>query len=205
VFVWNSSGAAQSLEAEGTVVLCNVMKHYPSNTVSCLKEMWIVNDICFEGPSFIEQNTSLPTVFIPLNIFDWTTELQSTHHCTDVSKQLSIPDHLAWTELLQTALCCVQVDIVHIRKIFLCKIKGIFSFCKSQNPTIKKLIYCQKNYLQYAVAVAGSSVWTWYPVSVLIWLIQISWVSSNCTTWWVAIYMYGSSLSSETRNIFWML
>lgn len=70
---------------------------------------------------------------VSLNIFDWTTDHQSRLHCTDVNKQLSRSDHLAETELWQTALRNVQIDIVQVREILLCKIK---EFLPSVNPKI---------------------------------------------------------------------
>ena len=96
------------------------------------QEIWIVSDRCFESLSFIEHNTSLPTI-LSLNIFDWAMDLQSTLHCVDVSKQLRKSDHLAQTELWQTALHNIQMDISHVREILLCKIK---EFLPSVNPKI---------------------------------------------------------------------
>jgi hypothetical protein len=71
---------------------------------------WIVSYRCFTSLSSVEQNTSIPTVFSHLNIFDWATNLQSRLHSTDVNKQLGRSDHVAQSQLWQAALHNIQID-----------------------------------------------------------------------------------------------
>jgi hypothetical protein len=112
------------------------MKHYTNSTVSCLKRPGLsVTDALEVLHSLSRIHLFLP-FSLSVNILDQATDHQSRFHFTDVSKQLSSSDHLAQTELWQTALRNIQIDIVHIREILLCKIK---KFLPSVNPKILPL------------------------------------------------------------------
>ena len=112
VFIWNfkQCRGPSILEVESTLVIWNVLKHYPSNTVSCLK-----------GPGL--SVTDALQVFHPLSriplfrlfslvwiFFDWATNLQLRLHSTDVNKQLGRSDHVAQSQLWQAALHNIQID-----------------------------------------------------------------------------------------------
>jgi hypothetical protein len=143
---------------------------------------------------------------LSLSIFDRATDLQWRLHCTDVRKQLSRCYHVAPTELQQSSLHNIQIDIVHISEISLCKVKECLS---SANPktlpqgnwfVVRKVIArcccCFRKLSLDLVPRVGAHMVDPDTMSVV--------ELYHVVSWYINI-PNSSSIWSETRNKFWML